>query len=153
MPVIKWGEFRGNIKKLRQLLICYARLTQCSKPVKNRKKLVFFNLFVQIISGWSSTVVGRGYFSHASSYSENVASARTVLTGASPGNNCGTNFGSSSLSCSANVANCIYSGGFSCVLSVITRPETDKRAQQTQCQREKIVGNTENECKDTPRFL
>ena len=54
---------------------------------------------------------------------------------------------------SANVANCIYSGGFSCVVSVITRPKTDKRAQETQCQREKIVGNTGNECKDTPSFL
>ena len=47
-----------------------ARLTQCSKPVKN-------NLFVQM-SGRIWTVVGRGYFSHASSYSENVASARRV---------------------------------------------------------------------------
>ena len=26
----------------------HARLTQCSKPVKNKKKPVFFNLFVQI---------------------------------------------------------------------------------------------------------
>ena len=54
-----------------------ARLTRCYKPVKNKKKPVFFNLFVQI-SGRIWTVVGRGYFSHASSYRENVASARRV---------------------------------------------------------------------------
>ena len=47
------------------------------KPVKNKKKPGFFNLFVQI-SGRIWTVVGRGYFSHAISYRENVASARRV---------------------------------------------------------------------------
>ena len=49
----------------------------CSKPVKNRKKPGFFNLFVQI-SGWIWTVVSRGYFSHDSSNSESVASAYRV---------------------------------------------------------------------------
>ena len=38
--VVKWREFRGN-KKIAKTVICYARLTQCSKPVKDRKKLVF----------------------------------------------------------------------------------------------------------------
>ena len=38
--VVKWREFRGN-KKIATTLICYARLTQSSKPVKNRKKPVF----------------------------------------------------------------------------------------------------------------
>ena len=77
--VVKWREFRGN-KKIATTLICYARLTQCSKPVKNsEKKTRFLDLFVQI-SGRIWTVVGRGYFSHASSHSENVASARRVTT-------------------------------------------------------------------------
>ena len=53
------------------------RLTQCSKPAKNKKKPIIFNLFVQI-SGRIWTVVGRGYFSHTSSYRENVAFARRV---------------------------------------------------------------------------
>ena len=44
---------------------------------QKRKKTRFFNLFVQI-SGRIWTVVGRGYFSHASYYRENVASARRV---------------------------------------------------------------------------
>ena len=55
----------------------HARLTQCSKLVRNRKKNHFSNLFVQI-SGRIWTVVSKGYFSHASSHSENVASARRV---------------------------------------------------------------------------
>ena len=38
--VVKWREFRGN-KKMATTLICYERLTQCSKPVKNRKKTRF----------------------------------------------------------------------------------------------------------------
>ena len=38
--VVKWREFRGN-KKIATTLICYARLTQCSKPVKKRKQLIF----------------------------------------------------------------------------------------------------------------
>ena len=38
--VVKWHEFGGN-KKIALTLICYARLAQCSKPVKNRKKPVF----------------------------------------------------------------------------------------------------------------
>ena len=38
--VVKGPEFRGN-KKIATTLICYARLTQCSKPVKNRKKNCF----------------------------------------------------------------------------------------------------------------
>ena len=51
------------------------------RKVKNRHgqvKTRFFYLFVQI-SGRIWTVVGRGYFSHASSYRENVASARRVV--------------------------------------------------------------------------
>ena len=39
--VVKWREFHG-IKKNATTLICYARLTQCSKPVKKRKKNRFF---------------------------------------------------------------------------------------------------------------
>ena len=68
----------GN-KKIATTLVCYARLTQdsCSKPVKNRKKPVF-NLFIQI-SGQIWMVITRGYFSHNSSHSKNVASARWVL--------------------------------------------------------------------------
>ena len=46
---------------------------------QEQEKTRFFNLFVQI-SGRIWTVVGRGYFSHASSYRENVASARRVKT-------------------------------------------------------------------------
>ena len=38
--VIKWHEFCGK-KKIATTLICYARLMQCSKLVKNRKKPVF----------------------------------------------------------------------------------------------------------------
>ena len=61
------------------LRITHARLTRCSKPVKSRKNNpVFVNLFAQI-SGRIRTVVGRGYFSHDSSHSENVASARRVV--------------------------------------------------------------------------
>ena len=51
-----------------------AIVTQCSKPVKNRKKPNFWNLFVQV-SGLIWTVVSRGYLSHTSSQRENVASA------------------------------------------------------------------------------
>ena len=47
MSVVKWHEFHRN-KKIATPLICYARLAQCSKLVKNREKTVFFNLFVQI---------------------------------------------------------------------------------------------------------
>ena len=39
--VVKWRGFRGN-KKIATTLICYARLTQTSKPVKNRKNPGFF---------------------------------------------------------------------------------------------------------------
>ena len=56
------GASFAGIKKIATTLICYARLTQCSKPVKHRKN-PFFYLFVQI-SGRIWTVVGRGYFSH-----------------------------------------------------------------------------------------
>ena len=38
--VVKWREFRGN-NKIALTLICYAKLTQCSKLVKNRKNPVF----------------------------------------------------------------------------------------------------------------
>ena len=41
--VVKWREFRGN-KKIATTLICYASLTQSSKPVKNRKKPGFYNI-------------------------------------------------------------------------------------------------------------
>ena len=52
------------------------------------------------------------------------------------------------------VANCIYFGGFSCIVSVIASLKTDKRAEEThEKQREEIVGNTGNQCKDTPRYL
>ena len=44
---------------------------------QEQEKNQFFNLFIQI-SGRIWTVVGRGYFSHASSYRKNVASARRV---------------------------------------------------------------------------
>ena len=54
--VLNWREFRGN-KKIATTLICH-----------------FLNLFVQI-SRWIWTVVGRRYFLHYSSHSENVASA------------------------------------------------------------------------------
>ena len=69
--------FCGN-KKIATTLICYARLSQCSKPVKNRKKPIFLNLFVQI-SGLIWTVVGRGYFSHTCSHSKSVTSADRVM--------------------------------------------------------------------------
>ena len=38
--VFKWREFHKN-NKIATTLICYARLMQCSKPVKNRKKPIF----------------------------------------------------------------------------------------------------------------
>ena len=44
---------------------------------QEKEKTRFLNLFVQI-SGRIWTVVGRGYFLHASSHSENVASACRV---------------------------------------------------------------------------
>ena len=75
--VVEWCKSGGN-KKIVNTLICYARLTQCSKPVENRKKTCFFNLLVQT-SGRIWTVVGRGYFLHDSSHSKNVASARRVF--------------------------------------------------------------------------
>ena len=51
---------------------------KCSKPVENRLKPdFFFNLFDQV-SGRIWTVVGSGYFSYATSYGENLASARSV---------------------------------------------------------------------------
>jgi len=67
----------GMRKKNAKTLICYARLTLDSRNARNRSRtgktcFVFFNLFVKI-SGRISTVVGRGYFSHSSSHSENVA--------------------------------------------------------------------------------
>ena len=73
----KWREFRGNKNKIAKTLICYVRLTQCSKPVKSKKKtrsLIYSSRFLDCFE----MVVGRGYFSHASSDSENVASARRV---------------------------------------------------------------------------
>ena len=60
-----------------QRLFADARLTQCSKPIENGWTPVFLNLFVQV-SGRIWTVVGRGYFSHATLYNENLASARRV---------------------------------------------------------------------------
>ena len=44
---------------------------------QEQEKACFFNLFFQI-SGWVWMVVGRGYFSHTGSHSENVASACKV---------------------------------------------------------------------------
>ena len=47
-PVVKWREFRGkNCDRSDLLRKTHTRLTQCSKPVKNRKN-PFFYLFVQI---------------------------------------------------------------------------------------------------------
>ena len=57
-----------------------SRDSQAKLTALNRSrtgKIVFFNVFVQI-SGRNWTVVGRGYFAHNSSHSENVASARRV---------------------------------------------------------------------------
>ena len=54
-PVVKWREFCGN-KKVATTLICYTRITQCLKPVKNRKKNRFFNIFVQ--TSWRIWVRG-----------------------------------------------------------------------------------------------
>ena len=75
--VVIWREFRGG-EKIATTLICYARLTQYSKPVENRKNPVFI-IYSSRFSGRNWTVVCRGYFSHDSSHSENVASARRVL--------------------------------------------------------------------------
>ena len=44
--VVKWREFRGN-KKIATTLICYARPTQCSKPVKNSEKKNPFSWFIR----------------------------------------------------------------------------------------------------------
>ena len=45
-PVVKWRECRGkNCDKSDLLRKTHVRLTQCSKPVKNRKKTVF--LFIR----------------------------------------------------------------------------------------------------------
>ena len=44
--VLKWHKFHRN-KKIATTLICYARLMQCSKLVKNRKKNSFF-LFIHL---------------------------------------------------------------------------------------------------------
>ena len=71
------GASFAGLKKITTTLICYARITQCSKPVNNWKKTGFFNIFVQI-PGQIWAIVGRGYFSHDSSHRENVSSARRV---------------------------------------------------------------------------
>ena len=71
--VVKWREFRGN-KKMATTLICYARLTQCSKPVKNRKKNVFF--FIS-----SFRFLDRFEWLSAEATFQNVASARRVALG------------------------------------------------------------------------
>ena len=49
--VIKWREFHGN-KKIALTLICYARFTQYSKPVKNRKKPVFLIYSSRFLDGF-----------------------------------------------------------------------------------------------------
>ena len=49
--VVKWREFRG-IKKIATTLICYARLTQCSKSVKNRKKTRFLIYSSRFLDGF-----------------------------------------------------------------------------------------------------
>ena len=46
--VVKWREFRANKKYCDNsdlLRKTYVRLTQCSKPVKNRKKSGFFKIY------------------------------------------------------------------------------------------------------------
>ena len=74
--VVKWCKFCKN-KKIVTTLICCARLTQDSCNALNWSRMGkttgFFNLFIHI-SGWIWMVVGRGYFSHDSSHSENVTS-------------------------------------------------------------------------------
>ena len=49
--VVKWHEFHRN-KTIATTLICYARLMQCSKPVKNRKKPVFLNYSSRFLDGF-----------------------------------------------------------------------------------------------------
>ena len=49
--VVKWREFRGN-KNIATTLICYAILTQCSKPVKNRKKPDFLIYSSRFLDGF-----------------------------------------------------------------------------------------------------
>ena len=139
-------------KKIATTLICYARLSQCSKPVKNSKNS--FCLFIRPDHFWMELNGCRQRLLFARQLTQRKCSLCSHGTDRRvPRKQLRDKFRLQFPSRSANVANCIYSGGFSCVVSVITRSETDKRAQQTQCQREKIVGNTENECKDTPRFL
>ena len=71
--VVKCCEFCGK-KKIATTLICYARLTEWSKPIKNRKKTAFLIYSSRFLDGFERLQVGRGYFSHDSWHSEIVAS-------------------------------------------------------------------------------
>ena len=75
--VVKCCEFCGK-KKIATTLICYARLAEWSKPIKNRKKTAFLIYSSRFLDGFERLQVCRGYFSHDSSHSEIVASARRV---------------------------------------------------------------------------
>ena len=74
--VVKWHEFPSNKKNCDNS--DFLRKTHAMLQTgQEQEKKPFFSSFVQI-SGRIWTVVGSGYFSHASSHSENVASARRV---------------------------------------------------------------------------
>ena len=49
--VVKWRESRGN-KEIATTLICFPRLAQCSKPVKNRKKSRFLIYLSRFLDGF-----------------------------------------------------------------------------------------------------
>ena len=77
--VIKWHKFCGIKKNCDNSdLLCQTHTML--KTGQEQEKTRFFDLFVQI-SGRIWMVVGRGYFSHDSSRSENVESARRVVSG------------------------------------------------------------------------
>ena len=65
-------------KKLRQLLPATQDSQDALNQSRTGKSLFFLNIIFVQISGRIWSVVGRGYFSHASSHSENVASAHRV---------------------------------------------------------------------------
>ena len=78
-PVIKWREFRGNKKNCDNSdLLCktHARLMQdsCNSLNWSRTRKSPFFKFIRP-DFWMD---GKGYFLHASSHSENVASARRL---------------------------------------------------------------------------
>ena len=49
--VVKWRESREN-KEIATTLICFPRLAQCSKPVKNRKKSRFLIYLSRFLDGF-----------------------------------------------------------------------------------------------------